>query len=101
MAPPTSRPRRYVTRFASCFPRPSRSCARLAKAWPSGLAAVVALALAAPAQGADPGRWFMTGFSRTKIEYYQGVTSDSANRLFFDGRFVGLYRTTPELKETA
>jgi hypothetical protein len=43
----------------------------------------------------------MTGFSKTKIEYYQGVTSDSANRLFFDGRFVGLYRTTPELKETA
>jgi len=60
----------------------------------------VALALAAPAQGADPGRWFMTGFSRTKIEYYQGVTSDSAKRLFFDGRFVGLYRTTPDLKET-
>jgi hypothetical protein len=61
----------------------------------------MALVLAAPAQGADPGRWFMTGFSRTKIEYYQGVTSDSANRLFFDGRFVGLYRTTSELKESA
>jgi hypothetical protein len=59
------------------------------------------LALAAPARGADPGRWFMTGFSKTKIEYYQGVTSDSSDRLFFDGRFVGLYRTTGGLKETA
>jgi hypothetical protein len=43
----------------------------------------------------------MTGHSTTRIEYYQGVTSDPARRLFFDGRFVGLYRTDPGLKETA
>lgn len=43
----------------------------------------------------------MTGFSTTKIEYYQGVTSDPQRRLYFDGRFVGLYRTTPRLTETA
>jgi hypothetical protein len=53
------------------------------------------------AGAADPGRWFMTGFSRTKIEYYQGVTSDPGRRLFFDGRFVGLYRTTAGLSEAA
>jgi hypothetical protein len=43
----------------------------------------------------------MTGFSTTKIEYYQGVTSDPQRNLYFDGRFVGLYRTTARLTETA
>jgi hypothetical protein len=64
-------------------------------------ALITGAALPAAAYGADPGRWFMTGFSRTKIEYYQGVTSDPGRRLFFDGRFVGLYRTTAALSETA
>jgi hypothetical protein len=69
------------------------------RAWPAAL--VVGLALVAPASAtaADPGRWFETGFSRVPSEYYQGVTSDTANQLFFDGRFVGLYKTTPALKE--
>jgi hypothetical protein len=62
---------------------------------------LICIALPSSARGADPHRWFLTGFSKTKIEYYQGVTSDPARRLFFDGRFVGLYRTTAELKETA
>jgi hypothetical protein len=56
--------------------------------------------LAAPAQ-ADPGRWFRTDASRIPLDYYQGVTSDPRRTLYFDGRFVGLYRTTSTLRETA
>jgi hypothetical protein len=62
---------------------------------------ILAVLPAPAARGADPGRWFMTGFSTTKIEYYQGVTSDPQRSLYFDGRFVGLYRTTSKLTETA
>jgi hypothetical protein len=70
-------------------------------------AALVALLLLAglaatpTAAASDPNRWFFTGVSRIPSEYYQGVTSDELRNLYFDGRFVGLYRTTPKLKETA
>jgi hypothetical protein len=54
-----------------------------------------------PARADDPGRWFRTGVSRIPLDYYQGVTSDPRRELYFDGMFVGLYRTTSRLKETA
>jgi hypothetical protein len=67
------------------------------------VAALVGLAwaLAAPAQAADPGRWTLTAATSLPLVYYQGVTVDPARNLFFDGVYVGLYRTTPELTETA
>jgi hypothetical protein len=49
----------------------------------------------------DPGRWVETGFSPIPFEYYQGVTSDPAGDLYFDGFFAGLYRTDSELDEQA
>jgi hypothetical protein len=66
------------------------------------LLAVVAIAAgAAPAPAADPGRWIETGHSPVPLEYFQGVTSDRHRNLFFDGLFVGLYRTDRELSEQA
>jgi hypothetical protein len=66
------------------------------------LLAVVAIAAgAAPAPAADPGRWIETGHSPVPLEYFQGVTSDRQRNLFFDGLFVGLYRTDRELSEQA
>jgi hypothetical protein len=73
----------------------------------SGLAAallstlVLCLVAAAPVQAADPGRWVETGFSPVPITYYQGVTSDPAGALYFDGFTVGLYRTNPGLAQQA
>jgi hypothetical protein len=67
-------------------------------------AAAAALCLAvlpAGAGAADPGRWTETGRSTVPLEYYQGVASDSARRLFFNGIYTGLYRTDPMLNETA
>ena len=70
-------------------------------------ASVVALVLAActlaapaPARAADPGRWTLTGTTSLPLVYYQGVTVDPARNLYFDGVFVGLYRTTPGFVET-
>jgi hypothetical protein len=60
------------------------------------LAVLLAIAVAlvpAAAIGADPGRWRGTGISRVPLVYYQGVASDPDRRLWFDGVFVGLYRT--------
>jgi hypothetical protein len=66
---------------------------------------VVALAclLCAPAaaHAADPGNWALAGTTSLPIVYYQGVTDDPQGNLFFDGVFVGLYRTDPALTETA
>jgi hypothetical protein len=67
----------------------------------AGPAALAALAFAGAAQAADPGRWTETGRSTIPLYYYQGVTSDPAKRLFFNGVYVGLYRTDPFLNETA
>ncbi len=48
---------------------------------------------AAPARAADPGRWRVTGTTTLPLLYYQGVTVDPARNFYFDGIFVGLYRT--------
>ena len=67
------------------------------------IALAVACLLCAPAvaHAADPGRWALTGTTSLPIVYYQGVTADAQRNLFFDGVFVGLYRTDPALTETA
>jgi hypothetical protein len=56
---------------------------------------------AAPAHAADPGRWKETGRSSVPLYYYQGVTSDPAKNLYFDGVHVGLYKTDSSLNELA
>jgi hypothetical protein len=63
--------------------------------------AVLALVFAPPAFARDPGRWLMTGVSSVPLSYWQGVTSDPARNLYFDGVFAGLYRTTSRLRQTA
>ena len=55
---------------------------------------------AAPARAADPGRWHVTGTTTLPLLYYQGVTVDPARNFYFDGIFVGLYRTNPGFTET-
>jgi hypothetical protein len=70
------------------------------------LAGLVALALApasAHAQGAapdDPGRWRFDGATRIPVAYWQGIAASPARSLFFSG-FVGLFRTSATLKESA
>lgn len=70
----------------------------------TALIAAVALVLsAAPSAAAqDPGRWLLTGASSVPNTYWQGLTSDpdEAN-LYFTGVFEGLWRTTPQLHQTA
>jgi hypothetical protein len=66
----------------------------------SALALAAVLGLPAAAQAADPGRWTPTGTTTLPLVYYQGVTTDAAHNLYFDGVFVGLYRTTPGFQET-
>ena len=82
-------------------PRPARQ-PKLGRVIRRILAAgLLAAAVAAPASAADPGRWAETGRSTIPLYYYQGIASDPAKRLFFDGIYVGLYRTDPLLGETA
>jgi hypothetical protein len=65
------------------------------------LAAVVLLvALAAPAQAADPGRWTLTGRTTLPMEYFQGLAADPAG-VMFAGPQVGLHRTGLDLRQTA
>jgi hypothetical protein len=65
-------------------------------------ATALALAIAAPASAARPDRWVLTGASSVPNTYWQGLTSDPAREnVFFVGTFEGLWRTTPELAETA
>ena len=64
-------------------------------------ASLAALVSAAPASAADPGRWTETGRSTIPLYYYQGVSSDPARNLFFNGVHVGLYRTDVNLNEKA
>jgi hypothetical protein len=64
------------------------------------------LALAAglivtPARATDPGRWKETGTTTLPLVYYQGVTVDPARNFYFDGIFVGLYRTDSGFTERA
>jgi hypothetical protein len=48
---------------------------------------------------ADPGRWTETGRHSVPLYYYQGITSDPARNLYFDGVHVGLYKTDSALNE--
>jgi hypothetical protein len=45
--------------------------------------------------------WRLAGTASVPKAYYQGVTSDPSGRLYFDGQVSGLYRTDPDLRETA
>jgi hypothetical protein len=68
------------------------------------LAATIAVALGvAPSAAAqDPGRWLLTGASSVPNSYWQGLTSDpDEENLYFVGIFEGLWRTTPQLSQTA
>ena len=69
----------------------------------ASLVALAALTLAPPnvARAADPGRWTHTGTSTIPLYYYQGISSDRARRIFFNGVYTGLYRTDAALNETA
>jgi hypothetical protein len=64
------------------------------------LAAALALAAvgAAPAYGADPGRWIVTSVTGIPNAYRQGLASDAGGDLFFSGPFAGIYKTR-HLKE--
>jgi hypothetical protein len=64
--------------------------------------AAIALASAGSARADDPGRWLLTGASSVPATYWQGLTSDPAEaNVFFVGVFEGLWRTTPQLEQTA
>lgn len=71
----------------------------MTRALPLLLVAVVAALAPALARAADPGRWVAVNETRTPLEYYQGMTSDDAGHLYFDGFRVGGYRTDLELRE--
>jgi RTX calcium-binding nonapeptide repeat (4 copies) len=45
--------------------------------------------------------WRFAGTASVPEAYYQGVTSDPSGQLYFDGQVSGLYRTDPDLRETA
>jgi hypothetical protein len=72
------------------------------------LAGIVAAAAAlaawvAPAAAAqDSGRWLLSGASSVSNNYWQGLTSDPQEaNVFFVGVFQGLWRTTPDVRQTA
>jgi hypothetical protein len=65
------------------------------------VALVSGFAAAGSAHAQDPERWVETGFSEVPLEYFQGITSGKQKDLFFDGVFVGLYRTDSHLNEEA
>src|SRR5215213_11743377 len=66
----------------------------------AALVLAAALGLPGSAQAADPGRWTLAGTTTLPLVYYQGVTVDAARNLYFDGIYVGLYRTTSAFAET-
>jgi hypothetical protein len=75
-----------------------------ARAFLSLIAAVfvATLALASTASARDPGRWILTGASSVPNDYWQGLTNDpQAENLFFIGPSQGLWRTSPELVQSA
>jgi hypothetical protein len=78
--------------------------AALSSRLPASLLLALSTALllpAAPAAAGDPGLWRQTGRSTVPLVYFQGMTSDPDARLWFDGVFVGLYRTDGHLRERA
>jgi hypothetical protein len=70
--------------------------------WKRVAALVLAGALGLPsaALAADPGRWSLSATTTLPLVYYQGVTTDAVRNLYFDGVYVGLYRTTRAFAET-
>ncbi len=85
-------------------PRPLRREPGRRQLWPAAVAALAALALALPARAAaqDPGRWLLTGASSLPITYWQGLTSNpGGSDAYFVGVFQGLWRTDPQLVQTA
>jgi hypothetical protein len=68
--------------------------------WRRSLTAVLVLALAAPVLAA-PARWREVGRTPIPLYYYQGMTHDEAGNRYFTGVHIGLYRTDPQLNETA
>jgi hypothetical protein len=68
----------------------------------AALAALLALALCAPAAAKDPGRWTLSGWSNVSNLYWQGVTSAGPSApLYFSGLLDGLHRTNRWLTQTA
>ena len=54
---------------------------------------VAAVASSAPAAlAADPGTWVLTSHQSESPNYRQGIASDGAGNVFFDGPFVGVYK---------
>jgi hypothetical protein len=53
-----------------------------------------------PVRSPGPG-WRFAGTASVPEAYYQGITSDPSGGIYFDGPFSGLYRTDPDLRETA
>jgi hypothetical protein len=65
-------------------------------------ALAVALGLAPSAAARHRERWLLTGASSIPVNYWQGLTSDPAKaNIYFVGVFQGLWRTTPNLRQTA
>lgn len=67
----------------------------------AAIVVLAALAPAAPAGAADPGRWVQTSVTPISASYQQGMASSSRNELFFAGPSYGLYRTDARLEQTA
>jgi hypothetical protein len=66
------------------------------------VAAALATWVAPAAAAQDPGRWLLSGASSVSNNYWQGLTSDPQDaNVFFVGVFQGLWRTTPDLRQTA
>ena len=61
--------------------------------------ALIAAVVPGSARAQDPGRWVETGHDIVPLEYFQGLTSDPSRNIYFDGLFVGLYRTDLDLNE--
>ncbi len=67
----------------------------------AALAALLALALCAPAAAKDPGRWTLSGWSSVSNFYWQGMTSAGPTApLYFSGPVEGLHRTSRFLSQT-
>lgn len=75
----------------------ARSASRLARF--AALAAAAFGLLPAVASAADPGRWDSAGRATIPFTYFQGITSDPAGDLYFDGINVGLHRSSAQLAE--
>jgi hypothetical protein len=57
--------------------------------------------LIAPAAAAAESSWTEVGRTPIPLYYYQGMTHDEAGNRYFTGVWFGLYRTDPNLEESA